>query len=97
MASAMRSSDGCGKVSRSSRFATHRLQLVIHDAILWRDAQQKAKAAATKQVPPVQRPGVSQPRGAARDAQIQNLSKRLETSGSLKDAAALLRARRAAR
>jgi hypothetical protein len=75
----------------------HRLQLVIHDAIQWRDAQQKAKVAATRQVPPVQRPGVSQPRGAARDAQIQNLTKRLETSGSLKDAAALLRARRAAR
>jgi hypothetical protein len=75
----------------------HRLQLVIHDAIQWRDAQQKAKAAATRTFPPVQRPGVSQPRGAARDAQIQNLTKRLETSGSLKDAAALLRARRAAR
>ena len=75
----------------------HRLQLLVHDAILWRDAQEKAKAAAAKSVPPVQRPGVSQPRGAARDAQIQNLTKRLETSGSLKDAAALLRARRAAR
>jgi hypothetical protein len=75
----------------------HRLQMLVHDAILWRDAQEKAKAAAAKPVPPVQRPGVSQPRGAARDAQIQNLTKRLETSGSLKDAAALLRARRAAR
>jgi hypothetical protein len=74
----------------------HRLQLVIRDAILWRDAQQKVKAAATRLVPPVQRPGVSQPRGAALDAQIQNLIKRLETSGSLKDATALLRARRAA-
>jgi hypothetical protein len=69
----------------------------VHDAILWRDAQAKAKAATLKQVPPVQRPGVSQPRGAAQDAQVQNLTKRLETSGSLKDAAALLRARRAAR
>jgi hypothetical protein len=75
----------------------HRLQLLVRDGILWRDAQQKAKAASAKSVPPVQRPGVSQPRGAARDAQIQALSKRLEESGSLKDAAALLRARRAAR
>jgi hypothetical protein len=74
----------------------HRLQLLVHDALLWRDAQEKAKAAAAKSVPPVQRPGVAQPRGAAQDAQIQNLTKRLETSGSLKDAAALLRARRAA-
>ena len=75
----------------------HRLQLLVHDAILWRDAQEKAKAAAAKSVPPVQRPGVAQPRGAARAANIQNLTKRLETSGNLKDAAALLRARRAAR
>jgi hypothetical protein len=35
---------------------------------LWRDAQAKAKAAATRPVPPVQRPGVSQPKGAAQDA-----------------------------
>jgi hypothetical protein len=69
----------------------------VHDAVMWRDAQSKAKAASAAKVPPVQRPGVSQPRGAAHDAQVQNLTKRLETSGSLKDAAALLRARRAAR
>lgn len=73
----------------------HRLQLIVHDAMQWRDAQAKAKAASTAQVPPVQRPGVSQSRGAVHEAQIQNLTKRLETSGSLKDAAALLRARRA--
>lgn len=75
----------------------HRLQLIVHDAMQWRDAQAKAKAASTAQLPPVQRPGVSQPRGAVHEAQIQNLAKRFETSGSLKDAAALLRARRAAR
>ena len=75
----------------------YRVQQLVHDATMWRDAQAKAKAATTKQLPPVQRPGVSQPRGAAHDAQVQNLTKRLETSGSLKDAAALLRARRAAR
>ena len=74
----------------------HRLQLIVHDAMLWREAQAKAKAAGAAGVPPVQRPGVSQPRGAVLDAQVQNLTKRLETSGSLKDAAALLRARRAA-
>ena len=75
----------------------HRLLLLVRDAVHWRDAQQKAKAATAKPVPPVQRPGVSQPRGAAHDVQVQNLTKRLETSGSLKDAAALLRARRSAR
>jgi hypothetical protein len=50
-----------------------------------------------KPLPPVQRPGVSQAKGAAQDALVQNLSKRFDASGSLKDAAALVRARRAAR
>ena len=75
----------------------HRVQLLIRDATLWRDAQAKAKAAAAKPVPPVQRPGVSQPAGAAQEAQVQALTTKLEKSGSLKDAAALLRAKRAAR
>jgi hypothetical protein len=75
----------------------HRVQLLIRDATLWRDAQAKAKAAATRPVPPVQRPGVSQPKGAAHEAQVQALTTKLEKTGSLKDAAALLRARRAAR
>ena len=75
----------------------HRVQLLIRDATLWREAQAKAKAAATRPVPPVQRPGVSQSRGAAQEAQVQALTTKLEKTGSLKDAAALLRARRAAR
>jgi hypothetical protein len=75
----------------------HRVQLLIRDATLWREAQAKARAAASKPVPPVQRPGVSQPRGAAQEAQVQALTTRLDKTGSLKDAAALLRARRAAR
>ena len=73
----------------------HRVQLLIRDATLWRDAQAKAKAAATRPVPPVQRPGVSQPKGAAQDAEIQHLTQKLDKTGNLKDAAALLRARRA--
>jgi hypothetical protein len=75
----------------------HRVQLLIRDATLWREAQAKARAAASKPVPPVQRPGVSQPRGAAQEAHVQALTTKLEKTGSLKDAAALLRARRAAR
>src|SRR5436190_6763695 len=35
----------------------HRVQLLVRDAALWREAQQKAKAAVAKPVPPVQRPG----------------------------------------
>ncbi len=74
----------------------HRVQLLILDGVRYREAQQKAKEVVAKPVPPVQRPGVSQPRGAAQDAQIQALNKRLETSGNLKDAAALIAARRKA-
>ena len=75
----------------------HRLQLLIRDGIRFRDAQQKAKLAATKPVPPVQRPGVAQAKGAARDAQLQALTSKLDKSGSLKDAARLLAERRKAR
>ena len=75
----------------------HRVQLLIRDAILWREAKAKAKAAVAKPLPPVQRPGTSRPKGAAQEEVIQNLTKKLDASGSLKDAAALIKARRAAR
>jgi hypothetical protein len=78
----------------------HRVQLLVRDATLWREAQQKAKAAAAKPVPPVQRPGVAPPNGAAQDAQIQNLTKQLEQASgvnALRTAAKLVAARRAAR
>ena len=71
----------------------HRVQLLVHDAILWRDAQAKAKAAATKPVPPVVRPGAATAKPAAREQELSDLSKRLDRTGSLKDAAALLQAR----
>jgi hypothetical protein len=78
----------------------HRVQLLVRDAALWREAQQKAKAAVARSVPPVQRPGVSQPRGAAQDAVIQNLNKQLENASgvnALRAAAKLVAAKRAAR
>jgi hypothetical protein len=76
------------------------VQLLIRDATLWREARQKAKAAATKPVPPVQRPGVAQPKGAAQAAQIQNLTQQLENAkgvNALRAAADLVKARRASR
>ena len=75
----------------------HRLQLLIRDATLWREAEKKAKAAAVKPVPPVQRPGAATPRQGTDEARVQHLTQRLEQTGSLRDAAALVRARRAAR
>jgi hypothetical protein len=74
----------------------HRMQLLILNGIKYRDAQQKAKDPVAKPAPPVQRPSVSQPRGAPQDAAILALNKRLETSGNLNDAAALIVARRKA-
>jgi|SRR5882757_1016998 len=76
----------------------HRVQLLIRDATLWRQAQAKAKAATTKPVPPVQRPGVSQPAGAAREQQIQNLNTQLDKASgvnALRTAAKLVATRRA--
>jgi len=75
----------------------HRLQLLIRDATLWREAEKKAKAAAVKPVPPVQRPGAATPRQGTDEARVQHLTQRLEQTGALRDAAALVRARRAAR
>ena len=78
------------------RLRDHRMQLLVLDATRYRQAQQKARDAVAKPIPPVQRPGVAQPRGAALDAALQALNKQLETSGNLKDAAALIAARRKA-
>ena len=83
--------------TRDLSLRDHRVQLLVRDATLWREAQAKAKAAAQKPVPPVQRPGAARSESAASEAQIQALGKRLESTGSLRDAAALVRARRAAR
>ncbi len=84
-----------GQASVSLR--DHRVQLLIRDGVRYREAQQKAKAAVAKPVPQVQRPGVAQGANASREAHIQSLETRLSQTGSAKDAAALLRARRAAR
>jgi len=75
----------------------HRIQLLILDALKYADVQKAKTAAVAKPVPPVQRPGTARPQGAAASEQIQALTNRLNNSGSLKDAAAVLAARRARR
>jgi hypothetical protein len=74
----------------------HRVQMLIRDGLRFRDAQKAAKQASLKPVPPVQRPGVAPQRGAVHDAVVQNLTKRLDQTGTLKDAARLLAERRKA-
>ena len=62
----------------------HRVQLLVRDATLWREAQQKAKAAVAKPVPPVQRPGVSHPKGAAKSRSSKTSHKQLENASGVK-------------
>ncbi|HEY7246259.1 MAG TPA: hypothetical protein VH678_20490 [Xanthobacteraceae bacterium] len=75
----------------------HRMQLLIRDATLWREAQQKATQALKKPVPPVQRPGLTAVKNAGREAEIQNLNKQLANASGLnatRVAAQLVAARR---
>jgi hypothetical protein len=75
----------------------HRLQLLLRDGARFREAQKAAKEASTKPLPPVQRPGVAQGKAAAQHAAVASLARRLDQTGSLKDAARLLAERRKAR
>jgi hypothetical protein len=78
-------------------FHDHRLQLLVRDGVRFREAQKAARQASAKPVPPVQRPGVAQGKAAAQHAAVANLARRLDQTGSLKDAARLLAERRKAR
>ncbi len=74
----------------------HRMQRIIVDAIKYRQIEQaKATIPAklAKTLPPVVRPGTSRPQGDASE-RIQALDSKLNNSGSLDDAFALLMAKR---
>jgi hypothetical protein len=71
-------------------------QRIIYDAVQARLSRKAPKPVPTRAVPPVQRPGVSAPRNHAAE-NLSALSNRLEKSGSVADAAALLLARRGRR
>jgi hypothetical protein len=77
----------------------HRVQLLLLNAMKYREAKTGAAKPAHKDVPPVQRPGVAG-MGTNDDSrtEIATLTRRLEKTGSLKDATALRLAKmRAAR
>jgi hypothetical protein len=79
----------------------HRFQLILRDAVKWREAQQKAKTVQgnAKPLPPVQRPGVAPNKGAQAQANIQALTTQLDKSSgrnALLAAAKLVAARRTA-
>jgi len=83
-----------GQASLSAR--DHRFQQLVLDAVKYRSSQVKAKTAAAKSVPPVQKPGVAQARASAADAQLQALKNKFDQTGNARDAAAYHAARRRA-
>lgn len=60
-------------------------QMILRDAARWQAAQKAAKTAAAKPVPPVQRPGTAVSKGDAQQADIQNLTRRLERATSTQE------------
>lgn len=77
----------------------HRAQLLIWEALQYRQAKAQAKAVAPKPLPPVQRPGTATSRSDVNQTAIANLSNRLEratsTADQLRIAAELRQAKRA--
>ena len=78
----------------------HRVQMIILDALKWRDAQSKVREVSSKPIPPVQRPGVSQGKDTQRIANVQNLANQLSHArgpNAARIAAQLMAARRGGR
>lgn len=71
----------------------HRVMLLVRDAMKYRAAQQAAKTATKKPVPPVQRPGTAPAKGEAAAVDLKILNDKLSRSGRLEDAVAILNAR----
>jgi len=73
-----------------------RMQRLLFDRIKLTEIKAAPAKAIPKPVPPVQRPGAAAPRGAAQAQTTQALTQRLNESGRVDDAVALLLARRKA-
>lgn len=84
-----------GEASLSLR--DHRAQLLIRDAVRYRQAQANAPKKASKPVPVVQRPGSPASRVPEADIRIKQIDQRFESNPTWKNAAELLIAQRAAR
>lgn len=78
------------------QFRDHRAQLLFLKAAKYDAAMEKAKSAPPNKLPPVQRPGAAPARGEQRSAELQALNRKLDESGDLKAATALLMAQRRA-
>jgi hypothetical protein len=90
------SNDELGKLWDNPIFRDHRMQRLVLNAVRFESAKKSLIEAPKKPLPPVQRPGVSQP-GKDRDAQIKSLETQLDRSSgmnALRAAAALVAGRR---
>jgi hypothetical protein len=84
-----------GRASFSLR--DHRVQLMVRDAALLRQARASVPARKSTPVPKVLRPGTPAERMTTDEASLSALDNRLDNTGKWKDAAELLIARRANR
>jgi hypothetical protein len=69
------------------------IQKLIADGLKYRDILNAPKPVASKTLPPVQKPGTARPAGGQDSETIQGLEKRLNQTGSEKDAWALYEAK----
>ncbi len=75
----------------------HRVQSLILDGMKYREAQNAKPVALAKPVPPVQRPGVAQPRGSVQSEAFTKTSAKIDNgAGDHRDLSALLGAMRRA-
>lgn len=72
-------------------------QRMMYDAGKYRLAMKARDAAAARPVPPVQRPGIARTPAEREHADLRTLNARLSSSGDIKDAVALYRAKRSSR
>lgn len=85
-----------GNLWNTPTFRDHRMQRLVLDAVRFKDAKKSLVTATKKELPPVVRPGVSQP-GKDRDMQIKDLESRVDKSSginALRAAARLVATRR---
>jgi hypothetical protein len=72
-------------------------QRMMYDAGKYRLAMKAREVAATRPIPPVQRPGMARAPGEREHADLRTLNARLSNSGDIKDAVALYNARKSSK
>ncbi|MGY4160495.1 hypothetical protein ACVINW_006337 [Bradyrhizobium sp. USDA 4461] len=72
-------------------------QKALIDAAQYHKLMSNPPKPSRQPLPPVQRPGAAQPRGAARASDLRSLTAKLDSSGRIEDAVAMLSAMRESR